>query len=839
MAGVRERDNLITLPVQGMTCAACVSHVEKAIGGVDGVSGVSVNLAVETAAVELADKRVSVEDIRRAVSDAGYSIPASKTTLTIGGMTCAACVSHVEGALQTVPGVIDASVNLATERATVEYLPGTAGTAAFREAVSAAGYQLVGAGDAPEDTLAELERLSRTHETKSLRRRFILAAMGAALLFLGSFHAFPWTAPLMALPYYPFLLWALATPVQLWAGWSFYTSGLGALRHGISNMHTLIALGTTTAYGYSVAIVLLDWLAPGFLASRGVSTMLYFDTAAMITALVLLGGYLESRARGRTSDAIRRLIGLRPNTAHVMQDGEEVDLPAGAVAVDDILIVRPGEKVPVDGEVVQGHSAIDESMLTGESIPVDKSPGSRVYAATTNMTGAFTFRATGVGRDMALSQIIRQVEDAQGSKAPIQRLADRVAAYFVPSVIGAALATFLFWALLGPAPGLTTPIMVFVAVLIIACPCALGLATPTAIIVSSGRGAQQGILVRSARALEVAHRVTTVVLDKTGTLTTGRPSVTGVYPVGVIEDTLLQVAASVERGSEHPIGQAIVREAQARGLELTSPEEFEAEPGRGVRTQTGGAAVVIGNEAWMKANDIELFDLPELASQLASEGKTPVFAASDGRVMGIIAVADTLKPNAADTVARLHTLGLEVVMLTGDNAESAAGVAALAGVDRVESGLLPQDKAEAVRRLQSQSKTVAMVGDGINDAPALAQADISMAMGSGADVAMESADITLMRSDLSTVVETFSLSRATIRTIKQNLFWAFFYNVMLVPIAAGALYPVFAALGGVPAGLGFLFGDLGFLNPVMAAAAMAISSVTVITNSLRLKRSNT
>ncbi len=839
MAGVRERDNLITLPIQGMTCAACVSHVEKAIGGVDGVAGVSVNLAVETAAVELADERVSVEDIRRAVSDAGYSIPASKTTLTIGGMTCAACVSHVEGALQGVPGVIGASVNLATERAMVEYMPGTAGTAVFREAVSAAGYQLVGAGDAPEDTQAELERLSRTHETNSLRRRFILAAIGAVALFLGTFHVLPWTASLMALSYYPFLLWGLATPVQLWAGWSFYRSGLGALRHGASNMHTLIALGTTTAYGYSVAIVLLGWLTPGFLESRGMSTMLYFDTAAMITALVLLGGYLESRARGRTSDAIRRLIGLRPNTAHVVQDGEEVDLPAGAVAVDDILIVRPGEKVPVDGELVQGHSAIDESMLTGESIPVDKSPGSRVYAATTNMTGSFTFRATGVGQDMVLSQIIRQVEDAQGSKAPIQRLADKVAAYFVPSVIGAALAAFLFWALLGPAPGLTMPIMVFVAVLIIACPCALGLATPTAIIVSSGRGAQQGILVRSARALEVAHRVTTVALDKTGTLTTGQLTVTGVFPVAVAENDLLQVAASVERGSEHPIGQAIVREAQARGLELTSPDGFETEPGRGVRAQTGGAAVAIGNESWMEVNAVELFDLPDLARRLAGEGKTPVFAASDGTIMGIIAVADSLKPNAADTVARLHALGLEVVMLTGDNSESARSIAALTRVDQVEAGLLPQHKAEAIRQLQSQGKTVAMVGDGINDAPALAQADVSMAMGSGADVAMESADVTLMRSDLSTVVETFSLSRATIRTIKQNLFWAFFYNVMLIPIAAGALYPLFVALGGVPAGLGFLFGDLGFLNPVMAAAAMAISSVTVITNSLRLKLSNT
>ncbi len=835
MSSVKDRQNQVTLPIQGMTCAACVSHVEKAIGAVEGVAGVSVNLAVETAAVELSTATVPVEDLRRAVSNAGYSIPPSKATLTIGGMTCAACVSHVEGALRGVTGVLEARVNLATEKATVEYLPGVAGTVTFREAVSAAGYQLVASGEGPEDTNSELERLSRTGETRAFRRRFIVSAVGAVLLFLGSFHAFPWTHALSSLAYFPFLLWALATPVQLWAGWSFYRSGLGALRHRTSNMHTLIALGTTTAYGYSVAIVLMGWLAPEFLASQGISSMLYFDTAAMIIALILLGAYLESRARGQTSDAIRRLIELRPSTARVVAEDGEREVPVGAVAVGDLIVVRPGEKIPVDGEVAQGHSTVDESMLTGESMPVDKSPDSPIFAATVNKTGSFTFRATRVGQEMMLSQIIRQVEDAQGSKAPIQRLADRVAAYFVPSVIVAALTAFAFWIVFGPDPSLTPAVMVFVAVLIIACPCALGLATPTAIIVGTGKGAEQGILVRSAQALEVAHRVDTVVLDKTGTLTTGQPAVAGIYPLGVSEDDLLKLAASAEQGSEHPLGQAVVREAQARGIKLTTVDNFEAEPGKGVYAETDGGPVRIGNEAWLQASGVRLFDMPDLAGELAEQGQTPVFVAADKDLLGVIAVSDQLKPEAADTVGHLRALGLEVVMLTGDNARSAGAIASRLGVDRVESDLLPQDKVEVVRRLQSQGKTVAMVGDGINDAPALVQADVGLAMGSGTDVAMESADITLMRSDLSTVIGAFNLSRATIRAIKQNLFWAFFYNVMLIPIAAGALYPLFSALGGVPAALQFFFGAQGFLNPVMAAAAMAISSVTVVTNSLRLK----
>ena len=838
MSSVKDRQNQVTLPIQGMTCAACVSHVEKAIGAVEGVAGVSVNLAVETAAVELSTATVPVEDLRRAVSNAGYSIPPSKATLTIGGMTCAACVSHVEGALRGVTGVLEASVNLATEKATLEYLPGVAGTVTFREAVSAAGYQLVASGEGPEDTKSELERLSRTGETRAFRRRFIVSAVGAVLLFLGSFHAFPWTPALSSLAYFPFLLWALATPVQLWAGWSFYRSGLGALCHGTSNMHTLIALGTTTAYGYSVAIVLLGWLAPEFLASQGISSMLYFDTAAMIIALILLGGYLESRARGQTSDAIRRLIELRPSTARVVAEDGEREVPVGAVAVGDLIVVRPGEKIPVDGEVTQGHSTVDESMLTGESMPVDKSSDSPIFAATVNKTGSFTFRATRVGQEMMLSQIIRQVEDAQGSKAPIQRLADRVAAYFVPRVIVAALTAFAFWIVFGPDPSLTPAVMVFVAVLIIACPCALGLATPTAIIVGTGKGAEQGILVRSAQALEVAHRVDTVVLDKTGTLTTGQPAVAGIYPLGVSEDDLLKLAASAEQGSEHPLGQAVVREAQARGIKLTTVDNFEAEPGKGVYAETDGGPVRIGNEVWLQSYGVQLFDMPGLAGELAEQGQTPVFVAADKDLMGVIAVSDQLKPEAADTVGHLRSLGLEVVMLTGDNARSAAAIASRLGVDRVESDLLPQDKVEVVRRLQAQGKTVAMVGDGINDAPALVQADVGLAMGSGTDVAMESADITLMRSDLSTVIGAFNLSRATIRAIKQNLFWAFFYNVMLIPIAAGALYPLFSALGGVPAALQFFFGAQGFLNPVMAAAAMAISSVTVVTNSLRLKHTS-
>ena len=825
-----------------MTCAACVSHVESALKGVPGVTRVSVNLATEQAAVDLETSSLPLEQLRKAVAGAGYKVPTHRASLDIQGMTCAACVSHVENALRGVSGVAVAQVNLATEKANVEYLPGVADLGAFKEAVQKAGYRVEGADSETLDTQGQMERLAKVQEIRALRNRVVLATVGGILLFLGTFDALPWVPGLMDRGFYPFLLWALATPVQFWAGWSFYTSGLGALRHRTSNMHTLIALGTTTAYGYSVAVLLLDALAPQFLADRGIETAVYFDTAAIIIALILLGRYLEARARGQTSEAIRRLIGLRPNTAAVVRNGEELVVPVGTVVPGDVIVVRPGGKLPVDGQVTEGYSAVDESMLTGESMPVDKKPGQPVYGATLNTTGSFRFQATKVGRDTALAQIIRLVEEAQGSKAPIQRLADQVAAYFVPAVISFALASFLFWMLLGPAPALTFATLVFVAVLIIACPCALGLATPTAIIVGTGKGAQLGVLVRSAEALEIAHKVDTVVLDKTGTLTTGKPVVTdlvvnpGSTNDGFDESELLRLVASAELGSEHPLGQAVVREAQARSLNLESADRFLAVPGQGIEASVNGYTLLVGNETLMRSRDVHLDGLKERAEELAGQGKTAMFLVLNGTPMGIVAVADTLRDSSREGVAELRRLGLEVIMLTGDAVKTAEAIAGQLGIDSVEAEVLPQDKAMVVRRLQAQGKRVAMVGDGINDAPALVQADVGMAMGSGTDVAIESADITLMRGGVGTVATAVMLSRGTIRTIKQNLFWAFFYNILLIPVAAGVLYAVFQGLGGVPGGIEFFFGEQGFLNPMLAALAMAFSSVTVVTNSLRLRR---
>jgi len=834
MATTDRKGRQITLPVKGMTCASCVAHVESALRQVEGVAAVSVNLATEKAALELDTAAISLKRLREAVDRAGYRIPTSQTTLNIVGMTCASCVAQVEDALKGVAGVVDARVNLANEKATVEYLPGLASLADLRQAVEKTGYRVEGA--AGETLEIEMERLSKVREMREFRHRWVFSAIIGLLLFLGTFDAFPWVPPLMDLGFYPFLLWALATPVQFWAGWKFYTSGLGALRHRAPNMHTLIALGTTAAYGYSVAVILIDNLAPQTLADLGSQAGVYFDTSAIIIALILLGRYLEARAKGQTSEAIRRLIGLRPNTARIVRNRQEVDVPIDSVAVGDIVVVRPGEKIPVDGEVIEGYSAVDESMLTGESMPVDKQPSALVFGATMNKTGSFRFRATKVGQDTVLSQIIRLVEAAQGSKAPIQRLADRVSAYFVPAVMSIALAAFLFWLLLGPAPSLTYATRVLVAVLIIACPCAMGLATPTAVIVGTGKGAEQGVLIRSAEALEIAHRVNVVVLDKTGTLTVGQPVVTDVIAVGASEDELLRLAASAERGSEHPLGAAVVREAQARQLALENPAHFQAVPGQGIEVRVNGYQVQFGNLALMQANAVNLDGLADEALKLASQGKTPMFLARDGSILGLIAVADTLKPTSQEGVAQLKRMGLEVVMLTGDNAQTATAIAEQLGIDRVEAEVLPQDKVEVVKRLQAEGRVVAMVGDGINDAPALAQADVGMAMGTGTDVAMESADITLMGGDISGVISAFNLSRGTIRAIKQNLFWAFFYNVLLIPVAAGALYPVFNALGGVPDGLEFFFRGQGFLNPVLAALAMAFSSVTVVMNSLRLRQ---
>lgn len=782
----------------------------------------------------------------KAMESAQAADGTAQLNLAIGGMTCAACVSHVEQALRTAPGVVAVRVNLATERAAVRYIPGQGCLEDLRQAVADYGYRIDGVAGDEQDAAAELERLSRTAEIRYYRRRYIFAVTAGLLLFLGSFHPLPWIPWLQSWDSYPWLLWALATPVQFWAGWPFYRSGLAALRHGAANMHTLIALGSSVAYGYSAAVTILGTFAPSILAAGGIGGGLYFDTAALIIGLILLGRYLEARARGQASAAIRRLMGLQPALARVMRDGQEVELPAAAVGVGDVLAVRPGEQIPVDGEIIEGWSAVDEAMLTGESMPVDKRPGLPVYAATLNGTGFFRFRATRVGSDTALAQIIRLVEEAQGAKVPIQRLADRVAAVFVPAVGAVALAAALFWLFLGPEPALTYAVLTLVAVLIIACPCALGLATPTALIVGAGRGAERGILLRSAPALEIAHRVDTIALDKTGTLTAGHPVVTDIIPAAAgpeddgegaaaAADVLCQ-AAALEQGSEHPLGKAIVAAAAAKGLTPETAADFQAWPGRGVAATLDGQPALLGRPAWLTEQGIELGGLTAAVDSLTAAGKTAVALAVDGRAAGVIGLADALKPEAAAAVTQLRARGLTVTMLTGDNRRAAQFIADQLGIDRIDAELLPGDKAAAIGRLQAEGRTVAMVGDGINDAPALAAADVGMAMGGGADAAMAAADITLMGSDLRGIAAALALSRRTLRTIKQNLFWAFFYNTLLIPVAAGALYPVFAAAGGVPAGLEFFFGDQGFLNPVLAALAMAFSSVTVVSNSLRLKR---
>ena len=828
----------LDLPIEGMTCASCVAHVEDALKGVSGVSSVAVNLATEKAIVEWEPKEGSPEALLQAVDDAGYTIPVERTSLNIGGMTCASCVGHVGEALRGVQGVLSADVNLATEKATVEYIPGMASFDDFRRAVEEVGYAVEVPTDNGHVGADELDRLAKVKEIRAYRNKFAFAASLGALLLLGSFDGFPWVSSLMDRTFYPFLLWALATPVQFWAGRIFYLSGIGALRHRTANMHTLIALGTSVAYFYSVVIVLLSTFSPGTLSDRGIGNGVYFDTAAIIIALILLGRFLEARARGQTSEAIRRLMGLRPTTATVVRDGVEVETPLEMVVPGDIIVVRPGEKLPVDGEVIQGYSSVDESMLTGESLPVEKSEGSQVYGATINKTGTFQFRATKVGKETVLSQMIKLVEEAQGSRAPIQRLADIVSAKFVPSVLGLSALAFLFWLFLGPEPALTHALLVMVSILIVACPCALGLATPTAIMVGTGKGAETGVLIRSAEALERAHKADVVVMDKTGTLTAGEPSVTDLFSVSDGEQELLKLAASVEHGSEHPLGEAIVRAAQERHIELEDADGFLALPGQGVQAMVAGKAVLLGNKSLIESHGLYLDGLNATASEWANRGKTPMFVAIGGKVLGIIAVADTLKPEAVETVSRLHDLGLEVVMLTGDNQRTAEAIGRQVGVDRVIAQVLPQNKVDVIKELQADGKVVAMVGDGINDAPALAQADIGIAMGTGTDVAMESADITLMRGDLRGVLTTFKLSRRTMRTIKQNLFWAFFYNVALIPVAAGVLYPLFSNLGGGPSELEFFFGESGFLNPVLAALAMAFSSVTVVSNSLRLRRLN-
>ncbi len=738
---------------------------------------------------------------------------AERLTLPVRGMHCAACVGKVEQALTGVPGVETASVNLATERATVAFDPARADVGALQAAVAAAGYELAEA-PTPRGSEAEArEQAARELEQRRLGRRWRLGALLSVPLLVGGMpDFFPWAPAWLRDPWVQL---ALATPVQLWVGATFHAGFLRDLRHRTASMDTLVSLGTSAAYFFSVAITL--W--PHVFHAAG--AMPYYETAAVVITLVLLGRWLEARARGRTSEAIRRLVGLAPRTARVLRAGAEIDVPTAAVEVGDLVRVRPGERLPVDGVVVEGGSTVDESMLTGESMPVDKAPGAVVSGGTVNGTGGFVFRATRVGSETTLARIVALVEEAQGSRAPIQRLADRVAAVFVPVVLVIAALTFIGWWLVGPAPALVHALTNAVAVLVIACPCAMGLATPTAIMVATGRGAEHGVLIRSAAALERLSAATIAVFDKTGTLTMGRPVVTDVVVgPGIAEADVLALAAAAEQGSEHPLGAAIVTRAKEQGLALPAVGEFQTVPGQGIDALAPDGRVLVGNHALMQARGLEVESLASRAAELAAEGKTVVYVAFAGHVLGLLAVADTLKPDAAAAVAMLRRRGLEVVMLTGDQRLTALAIARLAGIERVVAEVQPAAKSREIAVLQADGDVVVMVGDGINDAPALAQADVGIAMGSGTDVAIEAADVTLMRSEVTGVVVALDLSRRTIRIVKQNLAWAFGYNVVLIPVAAGVLYPLAGVL----------------LSPMLAGAAMAFSSVSVVANSLRLRR---
>jgi Cu+-exporting ATPase len=802
--------------VTGMTCATCAATVEKGLSKEHGVQKANVNFASEEASIEYNPDETNLHALKDTISRLGYGTATRKSIYPVSGMTCASCVARVEEALSGVQGVISASVNLASEKATVEYAEGVQ-FSDLRHAVEDAGYELGPESETLEDITTASQR-----EIRSVRNRFIFAAvLAASIMVIGWLPAFTGK---------PYLLWLLATPVQFWAGLRFYKGAWGALKHRTSDMNTLIAMGTTAAYLYSMIAVLF----PALFASTDIELHLYFDTSAMIIALILLGRFLESRAKGQTSDAIKKLIGLSPKTALIVRNGEEKEVLIEDVQVGDLIVVHPGERVPVDGVVREGLSSVDESMITGESVPVEKKAGDEVIGATINKTGSFKFEATRVGKDTTLARIIRMVDEAQGSKAPIQRLADVVASYFVPAVIGIAIVTFIIWYLVGPSPALTFAILNFVAVLIIACPCALGLATPTAIMVGTGKGAENGVLIRSGEALERAHKIDVILLDKTGTLTRGEPEVTDIVAApSYTEDEVLRLAASAEHASEHPLGDAIMKAAEDKKLELSPVKDFRAIPGRGIEATINGKKIVLGNFKLIKGNRLSLNGLKEQADNLAQSGKSVMYLGLDERAIGIIAMSDTLKPYAGEAVELLHKMNIETAMITGDNEQTAANIAREAGIERVIAEVLPEHKAMEVKKLQ-QEKVVAMVGDGINDAPALAQADVGIAIGTGTDIAMETGDITLIRGDLMGIVTAIRLSRQTMRTIKQNLFWAFAYNTALIPIAAGILYLAFGSTG-TPAGLRFILGDFGFLNPMIAAAAMAASSITVVSNSLRLR----
>jgi Cu+-exporting ATPase len=818
----------ITMPVLGMTCANCVAAVERNTKKVEGVRDAVVNFGTEKITVTYDPAKATPQQMIERIAKAGYEVPAATIELPITGMTCANCANTIERTLnKKVPGILEAMVNFATEKATIKYIPGTVSRADMVAAIEQAGYGVVVAGS--DEALVDAEKLAREREIREQTRKLWVGVIFTIpLLILTMGRDFGLWGHWAHAGWVNYLFWLLATPVQFYTGWDYYTGAYKSLRNKSANMDVLVALGASVAYFYSVVIT-LGWLGGH----------VYFETAAAIVTLIKVGKVLEVQAKGKTSEAIKALMGLQAKTARVERNGAEIDIPVEQVQVGDIVIVRPGEKIPVDGIVVSGHSAVDESLLTGESLPVDKKTGDAVIGATLNKQGLLKFEANKVGRDTALAQIVRLVEEAQGSKAPIQALADKVSAVFVPVVMVIAVLSFMVW--LAAGAGFAPALVRLVAVLVIACPCALGLATPTAIVVGMGKGAGQGILFKNSAALERAHQLQTVVLDKTGTITKGEPAVTDVIvssqwsvisrqtgqqsKIENRKSKILRLAASVERGSEHPLGQAIVRAAQAQQLTLAEPVGFEAITGHGVTAEVDGQKVLIGNLRLMEREHVALNGLAPEVERLQNQAKTAMWIAVEGQATGIIAIADTIKEGSKEAIAAFKQMGLQVVMITGDNQATAQAIAAEVDVDRVLAEVLPGDKTANIIKLQEAGLVVAMVGDGINDAPALAQADVGIAIGTGADVAMETAGITLISGDLRGVVKAIRLSRATMRTIKQNLFWAFAYNVILIPVAAGAL-AIFPNL--------LIY--LRELHPIAAAFAMAFSSVTVVGNSLRLRR---
>ncbi|CUO23695.1 Copper-exporting P-type ATPase A [Turicibacter sanguinis] len=804
----------VSMKIEGMSCSACANRIERIVNKLDGVEKGAVNFAAETLALEYDESAIELGQVEAAIEKAGFKVKKNikDYTFKVEGMTCSACANRVERVTQKIEGVELAVVNFATEKLTIKLDADVASYGQVKAAVEKAGFQLV----SEEDTIKGEEK--KHDEASKLLIRFIISLIFAVpLLIISMGHMVGMPLPHLIDPMMnPFnfgIVQLILTLPVVMAGYKFYQVGIKNLIQLSPNMDSLIAIGTLTAFFYSVFGIYKITQGDASYAMH-----LYFESAAVILTLITLGKYLEAVSKGKTSQAIKALMGLAPKTATIERNGRELEVPIEEVVVGDLVLVKPGEKLPVDGEVIEGSTAIDESMLTGESIPVEKTVGSLVIGASINKTGFIKYKATKVGRDTALSQIVKLVEDAQGSKAPIAKMADIISAYFVPIVIGLAILSSVAWLLAGETG--VFALSIFISVLVIACPCALGLATPTAIMVGTGKGAEYGVLIKGGEALETTHKLSTIILDKTGTITEGKPKVTDIVTTNLSEEQLLIYAASAEKGSEHPLGEAIVRGAIDRGYQLCELQSFNAIPGHGIEVGIQGKQVLLGNKKLMIEKTIDVSSLSETSDQLAYDGKTPMYMAIDGQLAGIIAVADTVKESSKKAIETLHQMGIKVAMITGDNQKTADAIARQVGIDLVLAEVLPADKANEVKKLQETGVKVGMVGDGINDAPALAQADIGIAIGSGTDVAIESADIVLMKSDLMDVSTAIKLSKATIRNIKENLFWAFAYNVLGIPVAMGVLH---------------LFGG-PLLNPMIAAAAMSLSSVSVLLNALRLRR---